>query len=83
MADFLLPIDEDDALKRILRHHGVAVTRPMMEDLARLINWVRDSESTKAKFKPRTEVPFLTTVLQRCGIYGKEYIDKVPVAEKP
>jgi hypothetical protein len=83
MADFLLPWDEDDALKRILRHHHVEVTRPMVEDLSRLINWVRDTESTKAQFKPRQEVPPLMTILSRCGIYGREYIDKVPVAEKP
>ena len=79
-ADHLLPIDEEDALKRILAHHHIELTRPMIADLSVFINWVRDCEADKARFT-KTNPPFVSIILSRLGIYGKEAIEKVPVAE--
>lgn len=70
---------EDDALKRILRHHGIAVGTPgLLDNLSQLINWVHESEQAKAQFHPESPIPMIS-LLGAMGIHGKEYIDKVPV----
>jgi SpoVK/Ycf46/Vps4 family AAA+-type ATPase len=79
MPDSLLSIDEEDALKAILAHHRVKVTRSMVADLSVLIDWVRDCERTKGTFSHSDKSPLLLTVLSKMGIFGKEIVAKVPV----
>jgi hypothetical protein len=77
----LLPIDEEDALKRILRHHGAPVTRKLVSDLSDLMLWVHEFEQLKARFSAAHAYPEpLLVTLSKMGIYGREAIDKVPVA---
>lgn len=77
-----LPYDEDDALKRILRHHGVALSRPLLRDLSALINWVRKLERSKValgSFKDRP--PYMLSFLGSLGIYGGEAINNTTNSE--
>jgi hypothetical protein len=75
-----LDYTEDDALKRILRHHDVPVTSALLNSISQLINWVRETERVKASFTPHDHGPTpMISLLGAMGIYGKEYIDKVPV----
>lgn len=73
-----LPFEEDDALKRILRHHNVPVTSALLNNLSQLINWVHEFEQSKAQFHPQDPIPMIS-LLGAMGIYGKSYIDKVTV----
>jgi hypothetical protein len=72
----LLPYQEEDALKRILRHHGVTVTREAIVSLSQFINWIRECEAAKGSFKAMPPMPLLS-FLGQLGIYGKEMVDKV------
>ena len=69
----MLPYDEEDAVKRILRHHSVTITPKLVSDLSTLINWVREKERQFDHQQP----PLLITVLSQMGIYGGEVLDKV------
>jgi hypothetical protein len=73
-----LEFTEDDALKRILRHHNVPVTSKLMADLSQLINWVRETEQAKAMFHKTDPIPMIS-LLGAMGIHGKSYIDTVTV----
>jgi hypothetical protein len=77
----MLPYNEEDALRRILRHHGIdkpaAVT-----DLSALLDWVHQSEQAKVALRRGTEPMPLLSLLGTLGIYGKEAIDKVRAGEK-
>ena len=78
MLSNLLPWDEEDALRRILRHHNVAVSREIVRDLSTLINWMLECERAKSHLT-ETPPPFLLTVLGGMGIYGAEVVGTVPV----
>lgn len=74
----MISINEEDALKRILRHHSVVPTREVVNDLGALIEWVREDERFKSDFGrgSRFSLP-LFMLLSKLGIYGREAIDKV------
>lgn len=72
----LLPYHEEDALKRILRHHGVTVTREAINSLSQFINWIRETEAAKGSLTTYPPMPLLS-FLGQLGIYGKEVVDKV------
>jgi hypothetical protein len=76
----LLPYDEEDALRRILRHHHAPVDRKLVDDLSTFVDWIKECEQAKihhlARNHPQPRI--LGTVLSTMGIYGKEYVDKVP-----
>lgn len=76
----LLSYQEEDALRRILAHHHVSPDRPLVNALAALIQWVRQSEQAKARFatsSPGTP-PDLLSLLGQLGIYGGEAIGPSP-----
>lgn len=74
--------DEEDALRRILRHHGVPITRKMVEDLGRLLVWVREVEQAKVQLgAQKLSPPLILTVLGSMGIYGGEAIGPMPHGE--
>lgn len=78
MINTQLTYEEEDALKRVLRHHGALDDDAIVRDLSTLITWVKECE--KAKFSlagPKKTPPLLFTVLSGMGIYGKEAIDHV------
>lgn len=70
---------EEDALKRILRHHHATITRRLVEDLSTLLAWVREDEATKGRVSPE-KPPLLFTELSKMGIYGSEMINKVEMS---
>lgn len=74
---YYLPADEEDALRRILRHHRIPVTRELVDHLGQLITWVRQGEKAKGSFVRGKEPMPLLSLLGGLGIYGKEAIDKV------
>ena len=69
----MIPYEEEDAVKRILRHHNVNITPKLVSDLSALISWVREKE----RRAPHQHPPLLITVLSQMGIYGGELLDKV------
>ena len=75
-----LPYELDDAVKRILRKNGVTyMTRPLIDNLGQLINWVIETEQAKASFQRGQEPLPLISLLGNMGIHGKSYVDKVDV----
>ena len=78
-----LPHDEEDALKRILRHHGVTITPGLLDHLGQLINWVHQFEQAKTKLRKGSEPPYLLVLLSTMGIHGAKVLDRVPVEEEP
>lgn len=70
-----LPSEEDDALKRILRHHD-ALTSELLDHLGQFINWVHECDKLKSQFQRQDPKP-LISLLGGMGIYGADYIDKV------
>lgn len=74
-----LDYPEGDALKRILRHHDIPLTGALMDNLGQFINWIHRMDAAKASFRSDAEPIPLISLLGGMGIYGKEYIDKVPV----
>lgn len=70
---------EEDALKRILRHHDVTVTPKLVADVSVLLEWVRADEAVKARFDNKTPPPFLISLLSTMGIFGADYLSQVPV----
>ena len=74
----MIPYDEEDAIKRVLRHHHVPVSRKLVDDLADLLSWVHESEQASVHFG-HPKPPFLLVLLSKLGIYGKEISDTVGV----
>lgn len=74
----LLPADEEDALRRILRHHQVQLTDSLVKDLGALINWVHQLEQAKSNFAGAAKPPYLLSLLSTLGIYGGEAIGPTP-----
>lgn len=76
-----IPYDEEEALKRILRHHGVSLTRKMVADLSELMGWVHETERAKFKLTNADPPPYLLVLLSSMGIFGGEVSDRVTVEE--
>lgn len=73
------PIEEEDAVRRVLRHHQVPLTRELVRDLGTMLSWVREDERSKAHWaSDRRSAPMLITLMSSMGIWGREYIDAVP-----
>jgi hypothetical protein len=72
-----IPYEEEDALRRILAHHGITPNRKLVEDIAALIKWVHESERAKGSFA-KTRPPILMALLGQLGIYGAEAIGPAP-----
>ena len=70
----LLPPEEEDALKRILRHHEVELAPKLVNDLGALLNWVHQLEQAKA-WSANPKPPYMLAFLSTLGIYGAEAIN--------
>jgi len=76
MISHQLPYDEADALKRILRHHGVPLASPLVKDLSSLINWVHNLEQSKTRLGTyKNPPPLMLSFLGSLGIHGGEAIN--------
>jgi len=77
-----LSIEEEDALKRILRHHGVPLKAQLVKDLSSLINWVHTLEKSKSALGTfKDSPPHMLSFLSSLGIYGGEAISNIHVEE--
>lgn len=71
MIQDFLPIEEQDALENICRHHGVDDNKALIKDLATFGNWIHESEVARLRFGQATKPPILLVLLSKMGIYGK------------
>jgi hypothetical protein len=75
-----LPYEYEDAFKRILRKNDAPLTGALIDNLGQFINWVIEVEEAKGSLNRNQETPIpLISLLGNMGIYGKNYVDKVPV----
>lgn len=73
-----LSYDEEDVLRRILRHHDVLTSRKLVDDIGALIEWVRSVEQNKVSLGSRVSPQPLLVLLSTLGIYGGEAIGPSP-----
>jgi hypothetical protein len=79
MTTTLISIQEEDALRRILAHHGALTSRKLVQDLSALVGWVRETEAAKGRFERGTGPMPMLSLLSTLGIYGGEAIGPTPV----
>lgn len=83
----VISIQEEDTLRRILRHHNVPMRRELVDHLAELMAWVRADEHAKVIIDPNNRAlhkpPYLVSFLSTLGIYGAEVCDPTPKDEPP
>lgn len=70
MINNFLPYEEQDALEKILAHHGVH-NEELTKALAMFGNWIRADERSKANFGGEPPPPFLLVLLGQLGLYTK------------
>lgn len=76
MINSLLSDEEGDALRRILRHHGVPLAPQLVKDLAAFINWVHELERSRMQLgSNKNPPPYMLVFLSSLGIYGSEAIN--------
>jgi hypothetical protein len=75
--------EEEDAVRRVLRHHGVRVDRELVNALGELLAWVREDQKSKDWPMNNAAPPLLLAKLSTMGIYGSEAINKVPTEAAP
>jgi hypothetical protein len=76
-----IPYEEEDALRRILAHHGIDPNRKLVSDLSELIKWVHEAEQAKSAFDGKRP-PILMAKLSTMGIFGSEAIGPSPTGGK-